>query len=261
MIGERERAEGAEVGFAICSLHKCFLTPPLLSATHNNSHLWNVFLWNHTHSVLVPCGKSCVYARLVILSLGSFRPHGCKTGLSPGPLCHFENPDKNKGPSNLLAAEIQACVVCQSTFIWMQVLNSYLGLHIAAIMITALANHKTHIHREHTDSRTYSITHNSQAYSLYRSFISLTYTFPRLKPCPKSLPIYYMVHYIYPWHFIQVCDLCGALRNVQRWNDEHPCLHHSLQTIPPFKTLTFINGKTWWLTMTSLRMNESLLTK
>lgn len=61
----------------------------------------------------------------------------------------------------------------------MYVLNSYLGLHIAAIMLTALPDHKTHTHKEHTDKHNYLTTHHSQAYSLTLSlFIALTYTFP-----------------------------------------------------------------------------------
>ena len=77
-------------------------------------------------------------------------------------------------------------VVCQSTFflIWAQVLNSYLGLHIAAIMLTALPSHKTHTHthshKEHTYEQTYSTTRHLPAYSftslsLFSSFKDLSF--------------------------------------------------------------------------------------
>lgn len=133
------------------------------------------------HSVLVRCGKGRVYARVVFLSLSSLSPRGCKTGSSLGRLCLR---DENKVPSNLLAARIKACIVSQSTFlIWVQVLNSYLWLHIAAIMLTALSHHKTHTL---ISKPTQLLTTCRPTLSPYRSLsLSLTYTFHRRRLCPK----------------------------------------------------------------------------
>lgn len=134
-----------------------------------------------THSVIVP--KLFFMSVCFFLSLSSLSPWGCKTGMSLGPLFHLCVCNENKVPSNLLAAGIKACGVCQSTFLfWMQVLNSYLQLHIAAIMLTAPPNHKTHTQSENTHiskpTRLLSypthllvslfyLTHISQTYSLY----------------------------------------------------------------------------------------------
>lgn len=185
-------AKGAEAELAIWSLHKCCLTLQLLSPTHNNSHLWNVFLVK-SHTTFLFRVSACVC--VVFLSLSSLSPWCCKAGSSLGPLCRLCLCDKNEAPSNLLAAGIKACVVCQSTFlISTQVLNSYLRLHIAAIMLTALFDHKTHTHKEHTDKQTYATTQHSQAYSLtLLLFVSLAlaYTFHRL--CPNSECIIYVL--------------------------------------------------------------------
>lgn len=73
----------------------------------------------------------------------------------------------------------------------MQVLNSYLQLHNAVIMLTALPNHKIHTHTQNTQIRkpTRLFTTCRPTRSLYRS-LSLSLTFHRLRLCPKSLHIY-----------------------------------------------------------------------
>lgn len=105
------------------------------------------------HSVLLPCGQSCVYV-LVVFSV--IKPIESSVVVKPARHwghCDVRVSEMKQSAVELgaLAAGIKACVVCQSFFLKrMQVINSYLRLHIAAIMLTALPNHKTHTQRKNT---------------------------------------------------------------------------------------------------------------
>lgn len=81
----------------------------------------------------------------------------------------------------------------------MQVLNSYLQLHNAVIMLTALPNHKIHTHTKHTDKKAYSTIHHMQAYSLALSLsISVSHV-SQTKALSEITP--YLPTVFTPYHF------------------------------------------------------------
>lgn len=159
-------------------------------------------------------------------------------------------PRQKQSAVKLVGSKGGGLVLCAKArfLIWAQVLNSYLGLHITAIMLTALLNHKTHTHshKEHTYEQTYSTTHHLPAYSftslsLFSSFKDLGIVWNHSLFTVWST-IFPLCHLIWVSECV-ICELYSVGKIFYSGTKCHESLHYFLLKCVAFSVYLF---SFWW---------------